>query len=154
MSLISKLVLRSAALFLIFILPFYIVYSTFKTEPVEVVRSGFGLIPSILLSLVVFVGIGFIFTVLKEKILNDKAGRIAIAFYGFVLLSLFGVTWSILASILNIATNEFESFQQNFELYISVTRNVSVSVFVGIILVLSDLIYQLKGWKALFFIHN
>lgn len=140
-----RLSLKIFSIFCIFIFPIGYIINVYQSEPIETVTRSFDLIPMFLVIGIVAVGVSFLFSLLKSKIYNDPAGTVAILFYGIIMLAFGIVAWVILHSVIDGATQEFDVFIKNFELYRKTAVVLIASVLVGLFSLGANIFLNLKN---------
>ncbi len=139
-----KLLLKLVAVAFIFVVPIlYLIYK-YQGEPEAVIVQSVGIIPTLMIIAIVMIALLFLLSLIKAKIINDKAGNIAIGFYGVIMLAFGIITWSILTWVIKSAQLNYALFISNMNEYRQTVFVVMGSVFVGLIMVGVNIFIELK----------
>ena len=123
---------KITALFFIFALPLYIITTRYgTTENVEIVRTGYGFIGTILIYIVGFVAIYFVSTQLITQFKQNKFGYFSITLIGAFMVLILIVGYITLASVTKSIEGNLQAFLEQSEYHMQTLQYMITSASIG-----------------------
>jgi len=141
-----KLTLNALALISIFAIPIYIILSRYGSgeEQTITVKEGLGIIPTAMISIIVIVGIVYLLSYIKGKMVQDTSGMFRIFAFGVILTAVLflGSTW--VDTIARTAEANLNDFIGTLNYHNDTLKAMYISIGAGVLAVMINQSFEIN----------
>jgi len=133
-----KLTLNALALISIFGIPIYLVLSRYGKgeEQTITVQDGLGIVPTAMISIIVIVGVVYLLSWLKGKLVQDASGMFRIFAFGVILFAVLFLTATWVDTITRTAEANLNDFVASLDYHNVTLKGMYISIGAGVLAIL------------------
>lgn len=135
-----KLGWKLAVIGLIFIAPIVHLITVLSVEKEVEIKTGLNFVPMVLVMVLALVVVSYVFSNIKAKLMKHPFGYLSMLFFGGVALGFLVVVFIWFASILGTAEQDYKSFVENFNFYLSTIQWLCIYIGAGLALAVAGFI--------------
>lgn len=141
-----KLTLNALALISIFIIPIYLVFSRYGKgeEHTITVQDGMGIIPTAMISIIVIVGIVYLLSWLKGKLVQDTSGMFRIFAFGLILFAILFLGYQWVDTITRTAEANLNEFVASLDYHNATLKSMYISIGAGVLAIVINQSFEIN----------
>lgn len=141
-----KLTLNAFAIIAIFLIPIYLVLSRYGKgeERTITVQDGLGIVPTAMISIIVIVGIVYLLSWLKGKLIQDTSGMFRIFAFGLILFAILFLSATWVDTITRTAEANLNDFVASLDYHNVTLKNMYISIGSGVFAIVLNQAFEVN----------